>query len=104
MANKFTNENFETEVLQAGMPVLVDFYAEWCGPCKMMGPIVDKIADEFEALREGGVHYRLYAPPCTDPRPLILFLHGGGHSGYDNWRQVVTTYVAAALAERDPDR
>lgn len=48
MANKFTNENFETEVLQAGMPVLVDFYAEWCGPCKMMGPIVDKIADEFE--------------------------------------------------------
>ena len=62
-----------------------------------------EIADEFEALREGGVHYRLYAPPCTDPRPLILFLHGGGHSGYDNWRQMVTTYGAAALAERYPD-
>jgi thioredoxin 1 len=39
--------NFEKEVLNAGEPVLVDFTATWCGPCKMLSPIVDKIADEF---------------------------------------------------------
>lgn len=39
--------NFETEVLQSDKPVLVDFTATWCGPCKMLSPIVDKLADEF---------------------------------------------------------
>ena len=62
-----------------------------------------EIADEFMPFEENGVHYRLYTPKCIGPRPLILFLHGGGHSGYDNWRQMVTTFGAAALAERFPD-
>lgn len=44
---KFTTGNFETEVLNAEIPVMVDFYAEWCGPCKMMGPLVDKMADKY---------------------------------------------------------
>lgn len=44
---KFTTANFEAEVLQSEIPVLVDFYAEWCGPCKMMGPIVDKMAEKY---------------------------------------------------------
>ncbi len=48
MEYKFTTDNFETEVLQAGTPVLVDFYADWCNPCKMMGPVVAKIAEEYE--------------------------------------------------------
>lgn len=39
--------NFETEVLKSDKPVLVDFTATWCGPCKMLAPIVDKLADEF---------------------------------------------------------
>ena len=43
---KLTVENFEQEVLQAEKLVLVDFYADWCGPCKMMSPIVDEIAEE----------------------------------------------------------
>lgn len=48
MEYKFTAENFEAEVLQASTPVLVDFYADWCNPCKMMGPVVAKMAAEFE--------------------------------------------------------
>lgn len=48
MEYKFTTDNFEAEVLQADVPVLVDFYADWCNPCKMMGPVVAKLAQEYE--------------------------------------------------------
>lgn len=43
---KITSENYEEEVLKSKKPVLIDFYADWCGPCRMMGPIVDEIAEE----------------------------------------------------------
>ena len=43
---KLTTDNFDQEVLQADQTVLVDFYADWCGPCKMMGPVVEELAGE----------------------------------------------------------
>lgn len=44
---KLTSENFQKEVVDAKGTVLVDFYADWCGPCKMMSPVIDNIADEY---------------------------------------------------------
>ena len=43
----FTNSNFKEEVLQSKEPVLVDFWATWCGPCRMMGPVVDELANDY---------------------------------------------------------
>ncbi len=50
----FTTENFQAEVLNAELPVLVDFYADWCGPCKMMAPLVEKMAQKYEGRMKIG--------------------------------------------------
>ena len=55
-ALKITKENFQSEVLEAKGTVLVDFWASWCGPCKMIGPIIDQIADERSDVKVGKIN------------------------------------------------
>jgi thioredoxin 1 len=51
---QFTDANFQSEVLDSSVPVLVDFWAEWCMPCKMLGPTIDQLADEFAGKAKVG--------------------------------------------------
>jgi thioredoxin 1 len=52
---KLTNQNFEAEAIRSTKPVLIDFYADWCGPCKMVSPLVDELAEESDAYKVGKV-------------------------------------------------
>jgi thioredoxin 1 len=79
---EFTDTNFETEVLKSDQPVLVDFWAEWCMPCRMLAPTIDKIAESYsekvkvgkldtDSNREIAIKYQISAIPT-----VILFKDG----------------------------
>ncbi len=53
---KITDKNFDSEVLASDKPVLLDFYADWCGPCRMVAPIVEEIAGERDDIKVGKVN------------------------------------------------
>lgn len=77
-----TDDDFENEVLQSSAPVLVDYWAEWCGPCKMIAPVLDEIADEYDG-RVKIAKLNIDDNPNTPPRygirgipTLMLFKDG----------------------------
>jgi len=53
---KITKDNFQKEVIESEKPVLIDFWAEWCGPCRMLSPIVDEIAEERSDIKIGKIN------------------------------------------------
>lgn len=76
-----TNDTFETEVLRSEIPVLVDFYADWCGPCKMLAPILEELSRETDAVKIAKVNVddadRIAADYSVMSIPtLILFRNG----------------------------
>ncbi len=92
---KLTDENFENEVLNSDKVCLVDFYADWCGPCKMMSPIIEEIADELgDKVKVGKVNsdenMELAEKYQIMSIPTIMIIKNG---------QVVKTFVGVTSKE-----
>jgi thioredoxin 1 len=103
----FTDTNFDTEVLKSSQPVLVDFWAEWCGPCKMLGPVVDRIAAANDGKLVVG-KMNVDENPDTPQKygiqgiPTLLFFKGGevvnqivGFQSQENIQRIINDVTGA---------
>lgn len=95
MEYQFTVANFEEEVMKSELPVLIDFYADWCNPCKMMAPIVERIAEEYEGkLKVGKCNVDANMPLAQKYRvgsiPTFMIFKGG---------EPVATFMGAMSAD-----
>lgn len=84
--HEFTHENFDNEVLQCDLPVLVDFTATWCGPCKALAPIVEKLAEEYQGkIKVGKLDIDAARPVAEKFRirsvPTVMVFRGGQKTG-----------------------
>lgn len=95
----FTDKNFDAEVLKSDVPVLVDFWAEWCGPCRVIGPVVEQIAQEYRGkVKVGKVD--VDSNPSTSVKygirsiPSLLVFQGG----------TVSNQVVGAVPKKDIEK
>jgi thioredoxin 1 len=93
---EFTDQNFQAEVIDSGNPVLVDFWAPWCGPCKMLAPTIEEQAGEFAGkVRIGKVNTDENPQTATNHRisaiPTVMLFKGG---------QVVEKFVGVTPKEK----
>jgi len=82
MEFKFTDENFDAEVLKSDQLVLVDFYADWCGPCKMLAPTIEVVAEEYKGVVKVGKLNVDESPKTAEKYrvmtiPTLLFIKNG---------------------------
>lgn len=102
-----TQDNFQSEILQSSTPVLVDFWAEWCGPCKMMAPALDELATEFAGKAKVAKvnvddQQQLAANYRVSSIPMFLVFKGGQvvaqHVGASGGKPKLKSLIDGALA------
>lgn len=105
--SEFSDENFEAEVKQSAIPVLVDFWAEWCGPCRMLGPTIEKLAEAYQGkVKVGKLNVDHSRKVAIDYRvtsiPTVLLFKGGqvvaqsvGLRSESDFRSMLDKVVAA---------
>jgi thioredoxin 1 len=82
MVTELNSTNFESEVLKSDVPVVVDFWAAWCGPCRMIAPLVEKLADKYQGKVKFGKlnvdeNHEIAAKYNVMSIPLLIFFKGG---------------------------